>query len=228
MKKAYGKAIWKTLNEYGVWHPGADIRLGDFGTISDGCFVPKGNIFNFVDSTKLKIRTANLSSLLIISDHGIQSYNKGNQNQLGSMDITFNGRAGVLIVGNDVNSHSFSDIKELNSVIDLFNDWHRDYRIVTTIRRCGKYTVHTTGSGGGTLKLQAEPGLISNFVGGNPKLMSQIKFTSASGLKMTGNNGAISIQAHKRALWGNDLKLLQANHGEIKGEVLVPCIEPVC
>lgn len=227
MKNIYGKIIWKALNEYGVWQPGSDIRLGDYGTIAGGCFDRRGNIYVETQSDPQSTIEATLDNLMIVSEGGVQSDFSASKDNIGAIEFCFENKAGAVFIADGIEAASISDLAALNLLIDGLERWKSNYRIVTSVRRCSHFALFVTNTKGGKLKLSAKLELLSAFLEGQCSLSNQIKVTGASGLSLIGSNGAVSIQAHKRTLWGHDLKRLTPNSSGDREEILVPYIDAV-
>lgn len=227
MRSVYGKAIWRTLREYGVWQPGSDVRLGDFGQINEGCFVREGNISDQVGCSITTIRTATLDTIFLTSEHGTRLDQEGSAKSVGSVEFSFGKKAGVLVCAEGISADSVDDLQELGLRISEVPNWKSSYRVVTSVRRCLNFAVFATSSSGGSLRLAAAPEVLQAFTGGTSKLSSDISITGAGGLRLTGNAGALSVGVHKHALWGDNLKQLEPGEIDPSTEILVPYITPV-
>ena len=90
----------------------------------------------------------------------------------------------------------------LNMQIAAMPTWKVTHRVVTSVRQCSHFSVYATNATGGSLRLEADSGVLSKFLGGASSVSSQVSVSGASGLNLTGTDGAISVGAHRRALCG--------------------------
>ncbi|CUH81398.1 hypothetical protein [Tropicibacter naphthalenivorans] len=227
MRKSYGATVWNALREYGVWHPGSDIQLGDFGHIADGCFVREGNICEVLDAKLGETRSSKWDDVFLTSQHGFEVKGEGAAPADGSFEIGFGQKAGVVLAAATVKTKSIVDLDDLNDYIARFSNWKSTFRIVTTVRRCKSYAVFATSKRGGALCFSAPSPILNRFHLGDAGVSGQITINGATGLNLRGSNGAVSVQLHRRARWGSTLKQLETGAQEEPIDRLVPEISPV-
>ena len=73
----------------GVWQPGTDVRLGDFGQISEGCFMREGNITEFTSSDLQAVRSATLQTIFLTSAHAVQVGHNVEEDTVASVEFSF-------------------------------------------------------------------------------------------------------------------------------------------
>lgn len=227
MRKIYGATVWNALREYGVWHPGSDVQLGDYGHIADGCFVREGNIADTVKGAIRQTRSSKWDDVFLASQHGVEVKAEAGAPSAGTYEIGFGQKTGVVLAAASVTTKSVEDLEELNNSIARFDGWKSQHRIVTTVRRCKSYAVFATSEKGGALSFSAPNSILSRFQLGDAGVSGQLNIKGATGLNLRGSNGAVSVQLHRRALWGNTLKQLESGNQEDASERLVPEIAPV-
>ncbi|PZP04250.1 MAG: hypothetical protein DI607_15505, partial [Sphingomonas hengshuiensis] len=113
VRSIYGDAIWRGLREFAVWAPGTDVRLGDYGTMQDACFVRQGHLSDFGTFDFGEIRAASLTNLFLVSQNGVRNDLAASAGAAATAEFKFDRKAGAILVAQGLSTETYADLAGL-------------------------------------------------------------------------------------------------------------------
>jgi hypothetical protein len=222
MKKAYGKVIWASLREHGIWHPGSHAELGDYGLIRESCFTRLGNIRDYAPDFSFQTKTVHLKNVSVKSDCISQQLPQPDNKV--SLTVSFNENYGVLMSAAGVDVDIISDLSRVETLLAGIEEWDRSWYVVTSLRRA-QYFVLAISSGdavvGGT---QAD---VDKFFKGDTVDDNALDFGGDMAMKIVGEKGPISARLHRLRSTGNSFKHLKDATDTRNEWLLAPFVDGV-
>lgn len=222
MKKNYGQTVWKMLQEYAIWQPGGPTALGDFGVIRDNCFERIGNIRDYITDLNIQTKTNQLEHIALRSDSTME---RRPVKDLVNLTFRFRKNNGVLLSARDVQVSTFLELQKVAKLIAGIDNWDRSWQVVTSVRMAGKFVLVISRDQ--EIFIEGHAKEVAEFIEGDPENVSSVQLGGAISLKMTGEQGSLSVRLHQLKSRGDSFRHLEHGHPDKEGWVLAPYIEAI-
>jgi hypothetical protein len=222
MKNNYGQIVWKLLQEYAIWHPGGPTTLGDFGVIRDNCFERIGNIRDYITDLDIQTKTNQLEQIALRSDSTME---RRRVKDLVNLTFRFRKSNGVLLSARDIQVSTFLELQKAAKLIAGIDNWDRSWQVVTSVRMAAKFVLVISRDQ--EIFIQGHAKEVADFMEGNADNVSSVQLGGAISLKMTGEQGPISVRLHQLKSRGDSFRHLERGHPDKEGWVLAPFMEPI-
>lgn len=222
MKKNYGYTVWKLLQEYAIWQPGGPTALGDFGVIRDNCFERIGNIREFIADINIQTKTNLLEQIALRSDSTME---RKPLKDLVNLTFHFRKNNGVLLSARDIQVSTFLELQKAAKLIAGIENWDRSWYVVTSVRMAGKFVLVISRDLEVSIEGHAKE--VADFMEGNPDNISSVQLGGAISLKMTGEQGPLSVRLHQLKSRGDSFRHLEHGVEDQEIAVLAPFIKGI-
>lgn len=168
--KKYSEACTKIIKYYPAWPPDNQIKLGDFGTIQDGLYEKKGNIFEDFDFKIKKSEGTGFDTFDFTNGVNFEASLKPSvkipETFEASIKIAFGDVTNVFFSFNECQSSTVDNYLDLKKkIIELYyaKEWKKGYHIVMGLLAAKRSTIILADDNKSEIVFEAEVPLVANI-----------------------------------------------------------------
>jgi hypothetical protein len=220
----FNDIIKKHLNVNAAWLPVTNsFKLGDYGLISDGVFVPMGNIkeFNvtFTEATgpdaSIDFTSANTTVVKFAAGVEVNVIPAGALNA--KITFKFNDEKSFLVKAPVIKVNQIENVKQVATKLRDTRKWGRKWKVVHQVYSALDPLIVSTITGGTELTVSGDTEAIKNWKIGDASV--ELGTTKELGLKVNGKEGVIGLGLFKLKLFGNDPGFLSDDEKTLPVEI---------